>query len=291
MLALFLTGCGGSAGLGGDETSGPEFVRGEPLLASFNEVPASESGVATIDTSGLANGYVGASAVSQTRLKFQVSLNGVDSNYDLPSDGTPIICPINMGDGAYTFTIYENTSENRYATVYGVSENVQMASEFEPFLRPNMFSWYDPSSACVAKANELTAGAANEGDALKSIYNWIVDNIDYDRDKAAALAEATGYVPSPDETLQNGTGICFDYATLAAAMLRSQGIPCKIITGYVSPDNIYHAWNMVYIDGSWVSAYIDVQAQTWTRIDTTFASGGAAEFIGDGTAYTDRYVY
>ena len=74
-------------------------------------------------------------------------------------------------------------------------------------------------------------------------------------------------------------------------MLRSQGIPCKIITGYVSPDNIYHAWNMVYIDGTWVDAHIDIKQNTWTRIDTTFAVGSGSSYVGDGIAYTDLYTY
>lgn len=63
-------------------------------------------------------------------------------------------------------------------------------------------------------------------------------------------------MPNPDETLASRSGICFDYASLAAAMLRSLGIPCQVITGYVGPESLYHAWNMVYIDGSWVGVAI-----------------------------------
>ena len=105
------------------------------------------------------------------------------------------------------------------------------------------------------------------------------------------MATATGYIPDPDRTYEERTGICFDYASLAAAMLRSLGIPCKIITGYVSPDGIYHAWNMVYIDGEWISVEISVGPDSWTRIDLTFAAAGAGSTVGDGTDYTDRYVY
>ena len=127
---------------------------------------------------------------------------------------------------------------------------------------------------------------------VRAVYDWLTRNIAYDTGKAAQLADTTGYVPDPDATLSAGSGICFDYASLAAAMFRSLGIPCQIVTGYVSPDNIYHAWNMIYIDGTWVSAQITVNANQWTRIDTTFAAGGAgADYIGDGSTYTDRYVY
>ena len=141
------------------------------------------------------------------------------------------------------------------------------------------------------KASELVADAANEGDVLRAVYSYIVSNVAYDNDKAAELATQTGYVPNPDETLASGKGICFDYASLAGAMLRSLGIPTKIITGYVSPDGIYHAWNMVYIDVSWHTVEISVDPDTWTRVDLTFAASGALDTVGDGSGYTDRYVY
>ena len=170
-------------------------------------------------------------------------------------------------------------------------ENVKLNSEQAPFLVPNMFVNYNDSSAVVAKARELAAGCTNQGDVVRNIYEWVVANITYDHDKAAELASATGYVPDPDATLASGTGICFDYASLGAAMLRSLGIPCKVVTGYVSPDDVYHAWNMVYIDGEWVSVEISIKPNDWTRVDLTFAASGAASTVGDGTSYTDRYTY
>ena len=101
------------------------------------------------------------------------------------------------------------------------------------------------------------------------------------------------YQPDPDETMKTGKGICFDYAALAAAMLRSQGIPTKLIFGYVSPDDLYHAWNMFYTDETgWVTAEFKVDSKNWTRLDLTFAANGSdAKFIGDGSNYSDLYQY
>jgi len=80
---------------------------------------------------------------------------------------------------------------------------------------------------------------------------------------------------------------------LAAAMLRSRGIPAKMVFGYVSPDGLYHAWNMFYSrkDG-WVTADFRINPDDWTRMDLTFSAGGEdASFIGDGNNYTDLYYY
>ncbi|MEY8461130.1 transglutaminase-like domain-containing protein [Eggerthellaceae bacterium 24-137] len=305
LLAGLLTACGSgggapagssggdaSAGDDGGTTSGPAFsAPGSVALSAFHGDFAQTGNGCAIDTSAVSEGYVGAAAQSDSRLKFQVTKGEMSYNYDLPGDNTPIVVPVNMGDGPYSFRVMQNTSGNNYVELFSVVENVKLSGETAPFLVPNMFVSYDESSAVVAKARELAQGAANQGDVVRNIYEWVVANITYDHDKAAELASATGYVPDPDATLASGTGICFDYASLGAAMLRSLGIPCKVVTGYVSPDDVYHAWNMVYIDGEWVSVEISIKPNDWTRVDLTFAASGAAGTIGDGTSYTDRYTY
>lgn len=212
-------------------------------------------------------------------------------NYDMPSDGSPVIVPLNMGNGLYTIAVMQDTTGSRYVELYSVDIDVKIQTEQSPYLVPNVFCDYDASSAAVAKARELTQDAKNEGDALRLIYEWIEGNITYDKAKAAALTGKQGYVPNPDETLESKTGICFDYASLAAAMLRSIGIPCKIVTGYVSPDGVYHAWNMVWIDGEWKNVHFTVHPKEWARIDLTRAANGSIPSVGDGKSYTDRYVY
>lgn len=288
-----MTGSASSSAPASDgSTSGPPYQEPTTVATStFDEADAVVSGTAAIDVSTASQGYVGVSAQAQSRLKFQVITSAGTYNYDLPQDGTPIIVPLNMGDGAYEFRVMQNTTGSSYVQIAQTTATVQLANEFEPYLHPNLFCDYTPQSACVTKARELAAGAQNEGDVARAIYTWLVDTITYDDNKAASLADATGYVPSPDATLASQTGICFDYASLAAAMFRSLGIPCQIITGYVSPDDVYHAWNMIYIDGEWVSASITIEADKWCRIDTTFAAAGAGQTIGNGQSYTDRYVY
>ena len=155
-----------------------------------------------------------------------------------------------------------------------------------------MFVNYNESSAVVAKARELAQALAKlRADVVRNIYQWWWTTSPTITTRPPSWPRPQGYVPDPDATLASGTGICFDYASLGAAMLRSLGIPCQVITGYVSPDDVYHAWNMVYIDGEWISVEISIKPNSWTRVDLTFAASGAASTIGDGTSYTDRYTY
>ena len=236
-------------------------------------------------------GYFGAAATSESRLKLQVSCGEQSYNYDLPGDGQPIIVPANMGDGLYTIRIMQNTTADRYLELFSTTSDVRLKSEMEPYIRPNVFCSFTRDSECARLATDLCAEAESESAAFDAIFDYISENIGYDHEKAAQLSTVTGYVPDPDATLRDKQGICFDYACLTAAMLRSQGIPAKILTGYVSPDNVYHAWDMIYIDGSWVSLHISAQPGTWARADMTFVANGAEDVANDADAYADRYTY
>ena len=294
---LVIPGCGGD----GDEAGALGFPGAPDMGTSTGAAFKAVSDVKVPDVSGLAptaidvstvnEGYVSVAAESAARLKFQATNGDLTYNYDLPNNGTPTMYPINMGDGSYLFRIMQNTEGNNYVELDATWADVALASEFDPFLLPNMFCNYNGSSACVSKAKELVSNAENEGQALAEICTYVIQNVSYDKAKAEQLATTAGYAPNPDETLQTRMGICFDYSSLAAAMLRSQGIPTKIITGYVDPGEIYHAWIMVYIDGTWKTAQFDVASKTWSRVDTTFASTGGGSFVGEGVGYTDRYVY
>lgn len=291
---VMFVGCGSaesSPELEGETSGDPFSPPQQVLLSSFNRSAASGANNALIDVSSASKGYVGAAATSNSRLKLQVTKDGRSMNYDMPSDGTPVIVPLDMGNGIYTIAVMQNTTGSRYAELYSTSVNVTLDTEQAPYLVPNLYCDYSENSNVVTKARELTKDAQNEGDALRKIYAWIENNVKYDNAKAEQLSGKTGYIPNPDDTLQTQTGICFDYASLAAAMLRSIGIPCQIITGYVSPDGIYHAWNMVWIDGEWKTASFSINPRDWTRIDLTFAANGASDTIGDNSNYEQRYVY
>lgn len=174
---LALSACGESAQASdgsSDDTSGDPFTApAEIELSSFNTAAATSSNNASIDTSSASKGYVGAAATSSSRLKLQVTKDGQSMHYDMPSDGTPIVVPLDMGSGTYTIAVMQNTSGSRYVELYSTGVNAQLDSEQAPYLVPNIFCNYDASSAVVAKAQELTRDAKNEGDALRLIYSWI----------------------------------------------------------------------------------------------------------------------
>ena len=259
--------------------------------SEFQGKTASENGQVEIDVSSAELGYIAVSARAENSLKFQIIKDDYTYTYDLAKDGTPSVFPLQEGDGSYYYRALENVSGTKYAKLVDGTLEVKLKDEFQPFLRPSDYVNYDRESECVKKAEELAKDAGTALDVVTKVFDYITDNVTYDTEKAATVQ--ADYLPNPDETLSTGKGICFDYAALAAAMLRSQGIPSKLVTGYVSPDDLYHAWNMFYTEETgWVAVEYQVKEKTWSRLDLTFAAGGApADFVGDGSNYADVFYY
>ena len=285
------TNSSSGSGAGSAAGTGMPYVAPPFRDAVFHSDAAEGSDSVQLDLSAVNDGYIAVSAVSGSRLKCQVIQGEQTYTYDLSSDGTPSIYPLQCGDGTYRVRVMENIVDSRYAELYAESFTVALSDEFQPFLRPSDYVKYTENSKCVAKAAELATTAGDALGLVNAVYSYVCANVTYDRQLAASVK--SGYLPVPDNTLATGKGICFDYAALAAAMLRSQGIPTKMVFGYVAPNQLYHAWNMFYTEQTgWVAVKFEVKADSWMRIDLTFAANGAdSSFIGNGSNYSDVYYY
>ena len=263
-----------------------------PMATSaFHPELAENSGKVSVDLSAVSEGYVALCAYSNSRLKAQVLKDEMTYTYDISSEGVPSILQLQCGSGRYTIRVLENVGSTKYAVIYITERDVKLLDEFQPFLRPNDYARYDASSLCVQSASHIAAHSRDALEFIGGVYELICGSIAYDAVKASSTT--TMYLPDVDATLISGKGICFDYASLAAAMLRSQGVPTKIIFGYVAPNDLYHAWNMFYTkEKGWITVSFEVGDDTWNRIDLTFSAGGASdEFIGDGSHYTAVYYF
>ena len=272
------------------EDSGARYEVPEFKGAQFHEDSAEGNDEVLVDTSRSSKGFFGIHCTSDKKIKVQVFKDDETYTYDVVT-GKDQIYPFQLGDGSYTIKVMKNIADTKYSELYATSVNVSLDSQFEPFLRPSQYADYTQDSECVKKADELAAQAADANEFITNVFNYVCKNIKYDKSKAETVQ--SGYIPVPDEIMDSGKGICFDYASLAASMLRSHGIPTKIIFGYVAPNDLYHAWNMFYTEESgWTTVEFTVNPDDWNRIDLTFSANGAnADFIGDGTNYVEAYEY
>ncbi len=246
---------------------------------------------AEIDYSNIKDGYVMARypGSSGRRLKAQVLGPNTTYSYDLKSGKSWSTFPLSDGNGNYTVRVLQNVEGSKYAVLTSVSFQVSLKDEFAPFLRPNQYVNYANATNTIAKAEELTKNITDPLEMVGVVYDYVISNLTYDKQKAANVT--SGYLPDLDDVLSKKTGICFDYAALMTGMLRSQGVPCKLVVGYAG--TAYHAWVSVWsAETGWVDGVIYFDGTTWKRMDPTFASSGTSnEYIGDGKNYTTKYLY
>lgn len=249
---------------------------------------------AVIDYSNAGNGsvMVNYTGSASGRLKVQVAAPSVTYTYDLVP-GVWATFPLSEGNGNYKVTVYENVSDSKYATVLSGSFQVTLSSELAPFLSPNQYVDYGGAASTVSKAAELVSGVDDPIEKVEKVYDFVVGNLTYDTQKAASVK--SGYLPVLDSVLSAKKGICFDYAALMAGMLRSQGVPCKLVVGYAG--TAYHAWISVWTEGEgWIDGMIYFDGRSWHRMDPTFASANGSsdsimEYIGNGSNYSKKYQY
>lgn len=213
----------------------------------------------SIDKSQLGNGLIGINYKSSKNIATKVTITkgNIKYTYDLKSNNQ---FPLQLGDGEYVIAILENISGNKYRVIEKEKVNLKLADKNKVFLQSiQIINWNEDMNA-VNKARELTVNAKNDGEKVTAIYNYIISNYKYDYNKVNKIND--DYIPSIEETMEASKGICYDYSALFAGMLRSVGVPAKLIMGYKKDVKTYHAWNQIYLK----------DINKWITIDTTYDS-------------------
>ena len=287
---LLFTGCGSS---GSDPDEPPVY---SPLQVLVPEAPGKKTlgtSPLVLDISDTDQGYLTAVSDSTDQM-MNVQLtaeDGVVYSYFI-SPGESAVIPFSSGSSTYQVSCYQQISASQYAALYADTLEIKLANEFLPFLYPNQYVNFTPDSEASKLALSMVSEDTSDIDALQTIYNYVVSHVTYDYDLADTVA--SGYLPDVDETLQTGKGICFDYAALTTAMLRSCDIPCKLQIGYAG--DIKHAWINVYIRSrGWVDKAVEFSGDSWSRMDPTFDSNSEdkdtiQEYIGDNDNYTVQFT-
>ena len=282
-----------SAASSKEEVKGSRDCTPKVLTPEANGENVLGNEVASIDISNTSKGYVVITYLgSSPKVKLQITgPNQVTYTYNLTPTNAEVF-PLSAGSGTYAIGVYENIEGTQYATSFYEETAVTIEDEFLPFLYPNQYVNFNTDSETVALASKLAYSANSDLEVIDSVYNYIIENISYDEAKAADIA--SGYLCDVDSTLETGSGICLDYASLMTAMLRSQGIPTQLEVGYAK--DVYHAWISTYVaEKGWINGIIEFDGNSWSLMDPTFAANSSEKslkkFIGEGDNYTVKYIY
>jgi len=254
------------------------------LAVVISPVAAFAANTPIIDTANIENGTVTISHKADARLKVIVSKDEQQVIYDLKNDGTAETFPLQMGNGDYTVSVLQNVSGKQYRYIASKAIKLDLANDNTVFLASvQNINWNDDMKA-IMTAHEITKDLRTDSEKVQKVYEYVVSKIKYDYNKHSTLQST--YVPNIDNIITSGKGICYDYASVFAAMLRSQGIPVKLVMGYTTNVNGYHAWNEVY----------DSETGKWITVDTTYdaeqkAAGRAYSMVKETAQYTKVYEF
>ena len=263
------------------------------LVPEAPGVSVYEDNNVVIDYSNASSGYIMISYLGSAPL-VKVQITGPDYmtySYDI-RDNNENYYPVSAGEGLYTMEIYEQIEGMTFSKLCDFEQNFSVSDEHQAFLYPNVYVKFDSDSDIVAKAKEMAAPAHDDLEAINYIYNYLIENISYDLDKANNVE--SGYIPDPDEILEIKKGICLDYASVMTGMLRSQRIPARMEVGYAG--TAYHAWLSAYAENiGWINGIVEFDGTNWSIMDPTVASNSGEDalvsFIGDGGSYLTKYIY
>lgn len=166
------------------------------------------------------------------------------------------------GEGTYTINVMVNEYDRKYS--FGPNITVENMETINALLAPEKHIESE-DKLVIDKAAEITKGLTTDRDKAKAIYQWVSKNINYDYTKYGKhLNNDYDNEYGALQTLNTKSGVCYDYATLVAALGRASALQTKVVKGTGKINGIagYHAWNEIYL----------ADENKWIKLDTSFAA-------------------
>ena len=260
------------------------FILVLSLVLSPVSALAASSPAATVSIANISKGVVSVSYTSPTKAKVVVRVmkDKVINDYEYLSGAQ---YPLQLGNGAYSVLVLEQVSGTKYKLVHTEKVELKLENENAVYLQPISYINWSEKTKFVVKAKELVKDAKTDAEKVKILYAYLTKLMKYDYEKAKTVT--TIYSPNLDTLYDSLKGICFDYTSVFAAMLRGVGVPTKLLMGYEAGNaKVYHSWNEVYLG----------EKEGWVTVDTTFdaikvQNGQAVEMVKDSASYTATKVY
>lgn len=180
-----------------------------------------------------------------SHMRVVVEKDGEKYYYSLNKDQE--VLPAQLGNGLYTVKILKNISGTRYKVLNTSRIELNSDQAYSYLSSSQPVYWEEDGLKNLAKL--LMKDKISDQEKVKAAHKYVTENIVYDFNKINVIDNS--YVPNISASIDSKKGICYDYSALFAGLLRSQGIPTKLVKGYGNLSNKYHAWNEVYVNSKW----------------------------------------
>ncbi len=220
----------------------------EVLMPEATGKKVQKDGKLLVDSSNCSEGYIMVRTKKDNkRMKLRITMGGSSLNYDINSDGNFEVFPLQFGRVPYTVTLWRNVEGKKYKEVGKVVvQPKDMTDELRCFLYPNQYVNYTADTECVKVAGDLCKDLTEAKDIFKTVTKYVVSNFSYDFIKSVTVK--SGELPDIEYCWEKKMGICQDLSAMTCAMLRSQGVPARLIIGTLG-SGTPHAWVLAVVDG------------------------------------------
>ena len=185
---------------------------------------------------------------TKTKMKVTVETGGTKLQYDINGNGDYEVFPLQLGRTNYVISLWRQVEGKKYGKIGQVKVKADMKDELSCFLYPNQYVNYTAESPCVVEACKICAGMTDQEEIFKTVTDYVVKNFDYDYIKMVTVSGSTGMLPDIEYCWTNKMGICQDLSAMTCAMLRSQGVPARLIIGQLGSGTA-HAWVLAVVNG------------------------------------------
>lgn len=175
-----------------------------------------------------------------------IKANGQDVVYPLIHISDSFPCQ--FGTGEYTATVLEHQHGDEYLPLN--SWNYQLNSSTDNIFLQSIqnINWTKNAPYIQSYASSFSK-TGNTQLFIKVVHDDMVKHFNYDYQKLSTVTNP--YVPDNTSLYKSKVGICYDFSSYFAAVMRAYDIPCKLVKGYRTGIDSYHAWNEVYDGNTW----------------------------------------
>ena len=175
------------------------------------------------------------------------------------------MCLQNDGEG---FAIARPMVAQHNEEMYTKGKSISLGLKKTDNIKPD-------NETIISIASQLGENTKNEYEKLVNFHDWVCSylyyNVDYINDSKIAPYKT-------EEVLRERNVVCLGYSNLFAALCRSAGIPCYVVSGYAlgidsdktswneelaKTQEANHVWNEAYVNGRWV-----IVDTTWDSFNT-----------------------
>lgn len=155
-------------------------------------------------------------------------------------------------------------------------QSVKILDRYHEVLTPTD---YTPAGKRIEKVARQLAKGREPHDAVLAAVDWVRNELQY-------VPGTTGVHSSGLDALEEGKGVCQDFAHLSLMLLRAMGIPARYVSGYLHPKTDATVGEAVQGEShAWFQAWTG----SWWHYDPTNDTEITEQYIsvGSGRSYAD----